>query len=522
MNFNVPTLTTFIIYLLMMIAIGVYVYRRTRNLGDYVLGGRSLRPSVAAMSAGASDMSGYLFLGVPGAVYAQGIGATWIAIGLILGTYFNWLFIAERLRTYTARAKNSLSLSSYFENRFEDRSQLLRIISALVIVVFFTVYVSSGLVASAQLFNNVFGIDMITAVTIGFIVVAVYTSIGGFLADSFTDFIQGTMMFLALLFLPMIGLWAIGGFGELGSSVSAKSPDLWNMGDVVGYENGVWGAGDALGIVAILSGLAWGLGYFGMPHILARFMGIRSAKDVPTARRIGTGWVVLSLAGACAVGLLGIGLIEQPLDNPEDVFFELAHQLTNPWVAGLLQAALLAAVMSTVDSQLIVVSTALTEDFYHKVLNKRASQTQLLWVGRGAVVAVGIVAYVLALIALQSPNPADSSILLIVAHAWAGFGAAFGPVIILSLFWPRMTWVGALAGMIVGAAVALTWPTLDEQFFGTGLYELLPAFALALLACWIFGNFGRRPVREWRGRYTDYVDGEDAEPQEPEPAAVKP
>ncbi|ADD40106.1 sodium/proline symporter PutP [Stackebrandtia nassauensis] len=511
MNANVPTLTTFLVYLLMMIAIGVWVYRRTHNLGDYVLGGRSLRPSVAAMSAGASDMSGYLFLGVPGAVYAQGVGATWIAIGLILGTYFNWLFIAERLRTYTERAKNSLSLSSYFENRFEDRTQLLRIISALVIVVFFTVYVSSGLVASAQLFHSVFGISLVTAATIGFIVVAVYTSIGGFLADSFTDFIQGTMMFLALLVLPMIGLWAIGGFAEVGSAVSEKSPDLWNMGDVVAYENGAWGAGDALGFVAIVSGLSWGLGYFGMPHILARFMGIRSAKDVPVARRIGTGWVILSLAGACAVGLLGIGLIDKPLDNPEDVFFALANQLTNPWIAGLLQAALLAAVMSTVDSQLIIVSTALTEDFYRKV-NKRASDKQLLWVGRGGVVLVGIVAFVLALIALGSKNPADSSILLIVAHAWAGFGAAFGPVILLSLFWPRMTWVGALAGMVVGAVVALSWPTLDEKFFGTGLYELVPGFALALLAAWGFGHLGRRPEREWKGKYEDYL------PDEPEAA----
>ncbi|MGH8879353.1 MAG: sodium/proline symporter PutP [Stackebrandtia sp.] len=516
MTLNVPTLTTFIIYILLMIVMGVYVYRRTHNLDDYVLGGRSLRPPVAAMSAGASDMSAYLFLGVPGAVYAGGIGATWIAIGLILGTYLNWRFVAARLRTYTERAKNSLSLSSYFAERFEDRTQLLRIISAAVIVVFFTVYVSSGIVATGSLFSNVFGISVFTGATIGFVVVVVYTSIGGFLADSFTDFIQGTLMFLALLILPILGLWAIGGFGELGSAVSDRDPALWDMANEVGYEKGTWGEGTALGWVAIVSGLAWGLGYLGMPHILARFMGIRSSKDVPVARRIGTSWVILSLGGACAVGLLGIGLIDKPLENQEDVFFVLAEQLTNPWIAGILQAALLAAVMSTVDSQLIVVSTALTEDFYRKVVNRQASQRHLLWVGRGAVVVVAVVAFILALVALQSPNPDDSSILLIVAHAWAGFGAAFGPVILLSLFWPRMTWVGALAGMVVGAVVALSWPTLDELYFGTGLYELVPGFGLALLACWIFGHFGSRPEREWRGQYPDGAG------DEVEPALVKP
>lgn len=512
MTFNVPTLTTFLVYLLIMVAIGVYVYRRTKGLDDYVLGGRSLRPSVAAMSAGASDMSGYLFLGVPGAVYAQGVGATWIAIGLILGTYFNWLFIAERLRTYTARAKNSLSLSSYFAERFEDRTQLLRLVSAGIIAIFFTFYVSSGIVATARLFSDVFGISVFVAATVAFVVIAVYTAIGGFLADSFTDFIQGTMMFLALLLLPMIGLWAIGGFAEVGATVTEKSADLWNMGETVAYDKGEWGAGDALGIVAIVSGLAWGLGYLGMPHILARFMGIRSAKDVPVARRIGTAWVVLSLGGACAVGLLGIGLIEEPLDNPEDVFFALAHQLTNPWVAGLLQAALLAAIMSTVDSQLIVVSTAVTEDVYHKILHRNAPQKLLLWLGRGAVIAVALIAYGIAMIALLNPDPDASKILLLVAYAWAGFGAAFGPVILLSLFWPRMTWVGALSGMVTGAAVALAWPSLDASLFHTGLYELVPAFALALLAVWVGSQFGHQPVREWRGNYRDEPQDEEPEP----------
>jgi sodium/proline symporter len=493
-----PILTTFIVYLIAMIVIGVWVYNRTNTLADFALGGRSLNAPTAALSAQASDMSGWLLLGLPGAVYAAGVGATWIAIGLAIGTYLNWLFVAPRLRTYTERAGNAVSLSAYLESRFEDRTRLLRSVSAVVIVVFFTLYVASGLVAGGVLFEEVFGVDATLAITVAVVVIVIYAFLGGFLAVSFTDAVQGTLMFLALLVLPLVGIGLLGGFGALGDVLNERSPALLDMGQEASFADGVWGDGSPLGFIAIVSLLAWGLGYFGQPHILARFMGIRSVHDIPLARRIGATWVVITLAGASLIGLIGIGLLPTPLENPETVFIALAQQLLNPWVAGLLLAAVLAAVMSTADSQLLVASTALTEDFYRAFVNQSAPERVLVWVGRATVVVVAVVAYVVAL--------GGGAVLDIVAYAWAGFGSAFGPVILLSLFWSRMTWAGALAGMVGGAVTVVLWRQIDA-LSGTGIYEMVPGWIVATAAALVFGRYvGQPPQRAWVG-----ASGEPAE-----------
>ncbi|MBF6177623.1 sodium/proline symporter PutP [Nocardia otitidiscaviarum] len=485
------TLTTFVIYLVAMVAIGVWVYRRTATLADFALGGRKLNAPTAALSAQASDMSGWLLLGLPGAVYAAGIGATWIAVGLAVGTYLNWLFVAPRLRTYTERAGNAVSLSSYFESRFEDRTRLLRVVSALVILVFFTVYVASGLVAGGVLFEEVFGVDSTLAITVAVLVIVLYAFLGGFLAVSFTDVVQGLLMFFALVLVPIVAVAGFGGLGAVRDALRDKTPDLMDMGAEASFADGVWGDGGSLGFVAIVSLLAWGLGYFGQPHILARFMGIRSADDVPTARRIGMSWVLITLTAACLVGLIGVVALDEPLDNPETVFIALTQQELAPWIAGLVLAAVLAAIMSTADSQLLVSSTALTEDFYHAFLNRDASERVLVWVGRAAVVAVAVVAYVMAL--------SGGAVLDIVAYAWAGFGAAFGPVILLSLYWPRMTAAGAMAGILGGAITVVVWRQVDA-LADTGWYEIVPGWIVATAAALLCGRFiGSPPERAWEG-----------------------
>ncbi|MGH8793475.1 MAG: sodium/proline symporter PutP [Stackebrandtia sp.] len=514
-DINAPILTTFILYLVLMVLIGLWVYRRTRTFSDFALGGRSLSAPVAALSAQSSDMSGWLMLGLAGSVYAGGLGATWIAIGLLAGSYLSWLVVAPRLRTYTARASDAVSLSSYFEERFEDRGKvlpnvsLLRIVSAAVIVFFFTVYVASGLVAGGKLFDEVFGVPPATAMAVAVAVIVAYSFLGGFLAVSFTDVVQGTMMLLALLVLPFLAIVAIGGFGAFGDRVDARGEGLFNLGKAVTYESPTWTAEGAVGVVAVISLLAWGIGYFGQPHILARYMGIRSVRDVPVARRIATGWTALVLAGSCLVALAGVAYLE-PLEDPEKVFIVMAQELTHPWVAGLLLAALLAAIMSTADSQLLVASTAITEDFYRALFNRQAGQTLLVWTGRGAVIAVGLAAYALAL-------SWEDSVMGIVEYAWAGFGASFGPVIVLSLYWSRMTWAGALAGIVGGALTAGLWRYYAEDLGPLKeLYEIIPGSIVALAAALIFGKFvGTPPQREWAGA----LDDEPEAPQ-PEPATA--
>ncbi|MEU8691941.1 sodium/proline symporter PutP [Streptomyces sp. NPDC048665] len=493
-DLSAPIVATFLVYVAVMIGTGVWAYGRTRTFADFALGGRRLSAFVAALSAGASDMSGWLFLAFPGAVYAAGVGASWIAAGLVLGTYLNWLFVAPRLRTYTERAGNAVSLSAYLEERFEDRTRMLRMVSAAVTLVFFTVYVASGLVAGGLLFGHIFGVGFRLGVALTALVIIVYSCLGGFLAVSLTHVMQATLMFLALLVLPTVGIGALGGFGALRDALNHKTPSLLDMGAKVGITDGRWAAGGSLGAVAIISLLAWGLGYFGQPHILARFMGIRSTSAIPTARRIETGWVTIVLAGATLVGLVGIARTGTPLHDPQTVYISLSRTLLDPWGAGVMLIAVLAAIISTADSQLLVSSVALTEDFYRAFLHRRAPDRTLVWAGRAAVIAVTLVAFVIAL--------RGGGLLGIVAYAWAGIGAAFGPVVLLSLYWPRMTWAGAMAGIVSGAVTVLLWKEINPLLgpFESDIYEIVPGVLVATAAALVFGRFvGRPPKRAfWR------------------------
>jgi sodium/proline symporter len=490
------TLVTFIVYLVGMLVIGVISYRLTSNLSDYVLGGRRLGPGVAALSAGASDMSSWLLLGLPGAAYAGGMNVIWLPIGLSIGAYLNWQFIASRLRSYTEVANDSITIPDFFENRFRDKSKILRVISALVTLIFFTFYTSSGLVGGALLFEESFNLEYQVALWIGAIVIISYTFLGGFLAVSWTDFIQGILMFLALIVVPIAAISKVGGWNETVNQVG-------NI-DALRLD-----AFEGMGFLAIISLLAWGLGYFGQPHIITRFMGIRSVRDVPKARLIGMTWMVVGLFGAILTGFAGIAffadapLVTDDFNNSEKVFIYFTDVLFDPWVSGILLAAILSAIMSTIDSQLLVSSSALAEDFYKALLRKNASQQELVWVGRIGVVVIALIAVILA----QNP---ESSVLELVSYAWAGFGAAFGPVIVLSLFWKRMTRNGALAGMITGAVTVVVWKLLStppndangdplpqsEAFIPFALYEIVPGFLLAWAAVMLFSLIGPKPLKE--------------------------
>lgn len=490
----VPVMIVFGIFLLAMVTVGIWTYQDTLTFSDFALGGRRLSAPLAALSAGASDMSGWLFLGLPGAVYAAGIGASWIAVGLAVGTYLNWRLVAPRLRTYTELAGDAKTLSAYLEERFEDGSRMLRLVSATVIVVFFTVYVASGLLAGGVLFEEIFGGGFEFALSVFAVVIVVYTVLGGFRAVSVTHSVQATVMFCAAVALPVIGIGLLGGFGAMHRLLAHKTSSLLDMGAKAHFDGTRWTSGEPLGAVAVISLLAWGLGYFGQPHILARFMSIRSTRDIPLARRIGVGWVVVCLAGASLVGLVGIAALNQPLDNPETVFIELCAQLVNPWVAGILLVAVLAAIKSTADSQLLVSAMALTEDFYRAFVKRRASDASMVLAARVTVVVVALVAYVIAL--------SGGAVLDIVAYAWAGFGAAFGPVILLSLYWPRMTRAGAMAGIVTGAVTVVMWKQIDPLLgpLRSGIYEMVPGVLAATAAALLFGKFvGRPPRRTWSG-----------------------
>ncbi|MBQ1122894.1 sodium/proline symporter PutP [Streptomyces sp. B15] len=488
---TVPVMITFGVFLIAMVMVGIVTHEETTTFDDFTVGSRKLTAPAAALSAGAADMSGWLFLGLPGAVYMAGIGATWIAVGLIVGTYLNWRLVAPRLRVYTERV-GAVTLPSYLEERFEDRSRVIRLLSATVTVVFFTVYVASGLLACGLLADEIFGAGFELGLTVFAVVIVIYTILGGFRALSVSHSIQGTLMVLTAVALPAITLWQLGGFGALHSQLDAVTPALLDPGAEASFADKKWTSGEELGAVGMISLLAWGLGYFGQPHILTRFMSIRSTRDIPLARRLGVSWVVVVLAGASLIGLTGIAVLDKPLRNPEMAVIALSAQLSSPWLAGVLLVAVLAAIKSTVDSQLLVSATSLTEDLYRAFLNRRASDTSLLLIGRLSVLAVALVAYVIAL--------SGGAVLDIVAYAWAGFGAAFGPVILLSLFWPRMTAAGAKAGMLTGALTVLLWKHIDPLLgpLESGLYEMVPGVLAATAAAVVFGRFvGRRPTLDW-------------------------
>ncbi|MDY0409078.1 sodium/proline symporter PutP [Virgibacillus soli] len=495
-----PTFITFTIYLFVMIVIGFVTYRMTNTLSDYVLGGRKLNSWVTAFSASASDFSGWLLIGLPGAAYAAGLGtwSLWIAIGLAIGAVINWQYVAKRLRVYTEFAKDSITLPEFFENRYRDKSHLLRVISAVFILAFFLFYTASGLVAGAKLFQGTFDISYHTSLIIGALIIVTYTFLGGFLAVSYTDLVQGLLMTVALAFTAIYGLISIGGFGELFHKLGSISPSLIDAFADTTYDepSGVlWQAAGPIGFVGIVSALAWGLGYFGQPHILARFMAIRTHKAVRKARLISvTLGLVVPLYGALIVGMIGIVTIQEPLADSEQVFIQLVQIAYNPWIAGILLAAVLAAIMSTVDSQLLVSSSALSEDFYRRYFRKKASERELVWIGRFSVLLI-------ALIALALAWNESSSVLDLVSYAWAGFGATFGPAILFSLFWRRTTRNGILAGIIVGGVTIFLWPLTNSE-----LYEMVPGFLLSSIAIVLFSLTGKGPSEKMLEEYDRVVE----------------
>lgn len=472
-------------YFALMIAIGVYAMRKsTSSSEDYMLGGRTLSPQVAALSAGASDMSGWLLLGLPGAMFVSGLGSAWIGIGLLVGALFNWILVAPRLREQTIHYGNAITIPAFLANRFPTRALSLRTVSAIVIVIFFAVYTASGLVAGGKLFESAFtgvynfgdmsNYAMGVMITLG--VVLIYTVVGGFLAVSMTDFVQGCIMMLALIIMPAVVLFGEGGggFTQASQTLNEVDPTLLS-----------WTSG--LTFIGWLSAVTWGLGYFGQPHIIVRFMAIRSQKDVPTARNIGMAWMLISLIGAVSLGIFGRAYaIRNGLDvqDPETIFIILANLLFHPLITGFLYAALLAAIMSTISSQLLVSSSSLTEDFYRLFLHKNATEQQSVAVGRVCVVLVGVVAAFIA-------SDENSQVLSLVSNAWAGFGAAFGPLIILSLMWPRTNGNGAIAGMVVGAATVMIWISMGwngEFMGGPGVYEIIPGFIASFIAIMVVSS----------------------------------
>jgi sodium/proline symporter len=475
---NISVITTFAAYLIFMLAIGSHFYKRNESLSDYLIGDRQLNKWVTSMSAQASDMSGWLLLGLPGYAYLQGLGAFWLAAGLAVGTYLNWRFVARRLRRYTEIAGNAITLPDYFANRFHDTNRLLRTLSAVFILIFFLIYTASGFVAGAKLFESVFGLPYHSALLIGVVVIISYTALGGFMAVSWTDFFQGIIMFFAIITVPLLAVQATGGFAASTSKLQAIEGGYLNI-----FTNA---QGSPITLISIISLLAWGLGYFGQPHILTRFMAIRSADEIRPARKIAMTWVLISLACAVLVGLIGRIYLPEMLSSgdSEKIFMILVERLTHPLIGGILLAAVLAAIMSTADSQLLVTSSALTEDLYRVIIRPAASEKELVWVSRGTVICVAAIACAIAL------KP-DSSVLELVAYAWAGFGATFGPLVLMSLYWKRMTRNGAIAGIIGGGITALIWKQLKGGLFD--LYEIVPGLILSVVLIVLFSLLGRKP-----------------------------
>ena len=472
------TLIALAIYFIAMLGIGFYAWRKsTSDSEGYLLGGRDLSPAVTALSAGASDMSGWLMLGLPGAIFASGLGQAWIGIGLLIGAYLNYRLVAPRLRTYTELAGDAITVPDFLEERFHDKSRSLRLISALVIIVFFALYTSAGMVSGGKFAVSALGMDYTTGILLMGGVVVLYTVMGGFLAVSLTDFVQGCIMFAALVMVPVAAYLTLGGGNFDSGLAAAEASRALSLTQMIG--------GDVT-LVAVISAAAWGLGYFGQPHIIVRFMAIRDVKDMPTARRINIGWMTVSLIGAIMTGFIGAAYFAARGGAPADaetVFLVLAQILFHPFVAGFVLAAVLAAIMSTISSQLLVTSSSLTEDIYKTFVKRSASERELVTIGRSAVVLVSIVAGLLAL------NP-DNSILSLVGNAWAGFGAAFGPAVLFSLRWKRTTKEGVLAGMVVGALVVIGWILLG---WSSWLYEIVPGFIASSLTIWLVSRTTAAP-----------------------------
>ena len=462
-----------VIYFGVMVTIGFYSWLQTQKYDDYVLGDRGLNPFVAGLSAGASDMSGWLLMGLPGALFVSGMSELWIVIGLFLGSWANWKWVAPRLRAYSEVSNNSITLPSFFENRTRDTSRVLRIVAAVIIIFFFTFYVSSGMVAGGRYFESTFGGDYLVGMLIVAAVTVFYTFVGGFLAVSYTDTVQGLLMFASLIIVPIMVIFSLDDASEI-FSFAANNP--YATDGVIENPN-YFSMFSGVSAAVIIGNLAWGLGYFGQPHIIVRFMALRKPSDARAGRFYGVSWMGISLIGAIFVALSGTVFFTETghsitdQENYETIFLDMAQVMFHPLFAGLVLTAVLAAIMSTMSSQMLVVSTSLIEDLFLIFAKKKPSQNVLINLSRTAVVAIAIIGALLAI------NPSDS-ILGLVGFAWAGFGSAFGPIILLALYWKRLNSTGAISGMVVGAIVAIGW---GMSPLGDTLYELVPGFLSALL-----------------------------------------
>lgn len=497
---SIIVLSAFAAYLLLMVAIGVYSMKRTNSTEDYFLGGRGLNGWVAALSAQASDMSGWLLMGLPGSIYAMGTGQAWIAVGLFLGTVANWLFISKPLRRYTIVAGNSLTLPEFLENRYHDKKKVLLSISSLVIVVFFLVYTASALASGGKLFNTVFGVDYHISLAIGAAVILVYTFMGGFLAVCTTDFIQGMLMLVGILVVPIMAYGFIS--GDFVQSIQSTG--------VVNYDHYMSlfynGATDQpYSFVEILSQLAWGLGYCGMPHILVRFMAVKNEKELKKSSVIAIVWVFISLIFACVIGVVGRAFLAPVVlgadrnTTSESVFIDMINKVFNghlalPFIGGIFLCGILAAIMSTADSQLLVCASSVSKDIYKNVVRPKASDKTVLKVSRATVMIVAVLAFLIA----WDPN---SSIMGLVSDAWAGLGSAFGPVVVCSLFWKRTNFAGAVAGILSGGLTVILWDYIpliqgEKLCDVTGIYSLLIGFAVSLVCIVVFSLATKAPSQE--------------------------
>jgi len=501
-------LVAFVLYLLMMIAIGALYSKKSSSSEDYFLGGRNLGGFVAALSAQASDMSGWLLMGLPGAIFLCGIngGDGWCALGLLIGTALNWLFVASRLRKYTIKANNSVTLPMFFENRFRDEKKILMLVSSIIIVIFFTFYCASALAAGGKLFQSIFGIDYKIALTLGALVILIYTFLGGFMAVCLTDFIQGTLMLIALLAVPIVAIIAMNNDGiTLAAGLSdaiAENPGFINM-----FKN--------VNAIGIISGLAWGLGYFGMPHILVRFMAVKSEKEMTKSKGVAITWVTISLFMAAVIGIVGRAYMDydQMVEvGTEKVFIEMikkvfCEEINAPIIAGIFLCGILAAIMSTADSQLLVSASAVAEDIYKGIIKKDADDKTVMNLSRGIIVVIAVVAYLIAW------NP-DSSVMGLVSDAWAGLGAAFGPLVLMALFWKRTNLQGAIAGLVSGAATVIIWdyiPLMAGVTIGkaTGLYSLAVGFPVSLIFVVVVSLITKAPSQEIMDEFDAVKDVKD-------------
>ncbi len=475
------TLIAFISYLAAVLLVGLAAFIGTRNLSDYVLGGRRLGGAVAALSAGASDMSAWLLMALPGLVYSKGLSQIWVSLGLIAGAYCCWRLVAKRLRIYSELAGDSLTLPAYLDNRFKDGSKNIRAIAAFATVLFFTFYIASGLYAAAVLLRLTFGLEYSQALYLGAAIVMLYTCVGGFLAVSLTDFFQGNLMLCCLLIVPFIVL------NQMDSAAYLQQLLLKNS----EYLN----AGADFAALKLLSQLSWGLGYFGMPHILVRFMAVKHVREIPLARRVCIGWMTLSLVGAVLVGMVGaLQFVQHPLADPETVFMALSKQSLVPWMMGIILAAILSSSMCSIDSQMLAASSALTEDIYRALFRKKASQKELVWIGR-------ITVFLSAGAALYIARVPAQGIMGLVAFAWAGLGSTFAAPVVLSLYWRGTTQRGVVMGMLLGCFTALLW-----RFAGLSdiVYEILPATILSTLGVWLGSLWGEKPSQAVLAEYRQY------------------